>query len=119
MVRAVLLEGHLPEAQFEWQPLDQLAAPEPDPTREPLLVRSISRPIPLPPASPHKRDDGRTLDVGQGSVQRIHGPYIMSGGWVTKEIIRHYHYFETSAGLRMWLYFDDCRKRWFQQGLVR
>ena len=120
VVRAVLREGHLPEASFGWEPLAQLqpAAPEAKLVR-PLVRRLHAKPQILPPQSRHVRDDGWLLSgLEQGAIVRIHGPYIVSGGWWAGEVQRDYHYAELRRGDCLWVYFDRGRHRWFCHGAV-
>jgi protein ImuB len=120
VVRAVLREGHLPEARFTWEPLAQLqpAAPETKLVR-PLVRRLHAKPQILPAQSRHVRDDGWLLSgLEQGAIVRIHGPYVVSGGWWTNEVQRAYHYAELRRGDCLWVYFDRGRHRWFCHGAV-
>jgi protein ImuB len=119
--KAVLRDGHLPEAQYGWQAMDEIVLPAPAPGRERALVRRIHpRPRVLPP--PHGRathDDGWLLSgLEQGSVVRLHGPYRLSGGWWIKESTREYVFAEMKRGDCLWLYYDRARRRWFVQGIV-
>ena len=52
-----------------------------------------------------------------GSVTRLAGPYIVSGGWWASEVHREYHYAETRRGECLWVYYDRHRRRWFLHGL--
>jgi protein ImuB len=126
VVRAVLRDGHLPEARFGWEPVRELPQPRPRPSPLRLLVRRVlSRPRLLPPQSTHVRNDGWVLaGLEQGSIVKIDGPYIVSGGWWmaaapgAQETHREYHFAETRRGDCLWLYFDRRRRRWFQHGAV-
>lgn len=120
VVRAVIRPGHLPEARFGWERLDAVVAPHPRRDRPRLLVRRVlARPLLLPPQPPSVRDDGWVLSgLAHGSVTRIVGPYILSGGWWQSEIHREYHFAETRRGDCLWLYYDRARRRWFQHGAV-
>ena len=120
IVRAVLRDGHLPEASFGWERLVNVvpAAPSPPPLRA-LVRRMLVRPIVLPPQARQVRDDGWLLSgLEHGAVVRIVGPYVVSGGWWTHEIQREYHFAELRRGDCLWVYFDRARKRWFQHGAV-
>jgi protein ImuB len=65
----------------------------------------------------HLRDDGWIpFDVAAGSVVKLHGPYVVSGGWWQKEQQREYHYAQTRRGDLLWIYFDRVERRWFLQG---
>ncbi len=55
-----------------------------------------------------------------GAVERIFGPYIVSGGWWSggPEVHREYHFAELRRGDCLWVYYDRNRRRWFWQGAV-
>jgi protein ImuB len=98
VVRAVLQEGHLPEAGFRWEPLDRLAPARPRQVERRPLVRRLHAPArPLP----------RT------SAEPGGGPFIVSGGWWVREVHREYYFIETRDGAILWVYFDRRRRRWF------
>jgi len=121
VVKAVLREGHLPEARFGWEPISTVPSPRPRPSPIRLLIRRVmTRPLALPPQSPNVRDDGWVLaGLAQGTVTRIVGPHVISGGWWSgAEIHREYHFVETRRGDCLWLYYDRRRRRWFQHGVV-
>lgn len=104
VVRARLVDGHLPEASFAWEPLEQVALPRPGAAGPRALVRRIlARPVPLP---------RRQLP------QKLRGPYVVSGGWWTEAVHRDYYFAETPHGDFLWVYFDRRRRRWFLQGRV-
>jgi protein ImuB len=124
VVRAVLREGHLPEASFGWERLVHAvhAAPSPplvQPLVRPLVRRLLPRPQPLPPQARQVRDDGWLLTgLEHGAVLRIKGPYIVSGGWWATELQREYHFAELRRGDCLWVYYDRNRRRWFWHGSV-
>ncbi len=125
VVRPVLRDGHLPEARFGWEPAGAVPMPRPRPSPLRLLVRRCyARPRLLPAQDPKVRDDGWLIGgLEQGSVIRIDGPYVVSGGWWSTtepadETHREYHFAETRRGDCLWLYFDRRRRRWFQHGAV-
>lgn len=117
-----LREGHLPEARFGWQRLTQLPAAAPRAAALQLIRRIFARPRPLPAQLTNLRDDGWMLsgsaDLGHGSVIRLHGPFVLSGGWWASEVQREYHFAETQHGECLWVYYDRARRRWFWQGEV-
>lgn len=120
IVHAALKDGHLPEARFEWRPVQRVvpAAPR-DVTVRPLVRRVHRRPLLLPPQNSGVRDDGWLLrGLEHGAVTNIVGPYIVSGGWWRSEVHREYHFAETRRGDWLWVYFDRHRRRWFLQGEV-
>ena len=120
VVRAVLRDGHLPEASFGWERVAhvQPAAPTPKLVR-PLVRRLFAKPQLLPPQARQVRDDGWLLSgLEHGAVVRIMGPYIVSGGWWQHELHREYHFAELRRGDCLWVFFDRNRRRWFCQGAV-
>lgn len=119
VVRARLLDGHLPEARFAWEPLGELPPARPRPEAEPVLVRRIfSRPRPLRPLGRHDPDGWMLRGEAAGRVEALHGPYEVSGGWWRTPIHREYHFAELSTGEVLWIYYDRIRRRWFWQGEV-
>ena len=128
VVRATLKDGHLPEARFAWEPLDRVKLPRPDlnglndlnrPAAKVLVRRITAKPILLPGGPYHTHEDGwLILGPKYGTVDRLTGPYVFSGGWWRKEIQREYYYAETRRGDILWLYYDRLRRRWFLQGTI-
>lgn len=122
VLRAKVREGHLPEARFAWEVLDEVRLPEPSPPpdgKRPLVRRIYSRPFQLPPQEHRFRDDGWILgDFDRGPVTNVIGPYIVSGGWWAGEVHREYHFAETRRGDCLWVYYDRRRRRWFLHGEV-
>jgi protein ImuB len=119
IVHARLREGHLPEARFDWEPLRTLPAPEARLVASLPLVRRIFSPT-IGLASPARREpDGWLIARFQdGPIDEILGPYLVSGGWWTREIARAYYYVRTRSGRWLWIYNDQKRRRWFLQGEV-
>jgi protein ImuB len=112
-------EGHLPNALFTWERLDQLPEARPREVPTPSLVRRIfTRPILLPARPRHEPDGWMLRGLEQGPVVRVLGPYIISGGWWRRRIHREYHFAETQHGEILWAYYDRYRRRWFLQGRV-
>lgn len=121
VVRAELREGHLPEARYEWVPIEAAVFPATSPRAglRPLVRRMRERPQLLPVQDNHVRDDGWLLrGLEAGPVTKIVGPYIVSGGWWASEVHREYHFAETRRGECLWVYFDRRRRRWFLHGQV-
>jgi protein ImuB len=120
VVRAVLRDGHLPEARFGWERVVHAKTPAPKPPSVRPLVRRIHyRPQLLPAQTSNVRDDGWLLSgLEHGTVTRLDGPYIVSGGWWASEIHREYHFAETRRGDCLWLFYDRARRRWFMHGAV-
>ncbi len=119
VVKPVLRDGHLPEARFDWQAVTSLATPAPRAVRHPPLVRRIfARPIPFSPGR-HRDAEGELLKhIDQGTVRETFGPYIVSGGWWSREVRREYYFVRTSNGRALWMYYDRRRMSWFIQGEV-
>jgi protein ImuB len=120
VVRAVLREGHLPEASFGWERLVHVVGAKPqEKLVRPLVRRLLARPQALPPQVRQVRDDGWLLsNLEHGAVVRIVGPYVISGGWWQHELHREYHFAELRRGDCLWVYYDRNRRRWFWQGAV-
>ena len=131
VVQAKLKDGHLPEARFTWEPLSRVRLPRNDlnglndlnvlncPTAKVLVRRIMAKPISLPGGPRHTHEDGwLILGHKYGSVDKLSGPYVFSGGWWNKEIQRDYYYAETRRGAIAWVYYDRVRRRWFLQGWI-
>jgi protein ImuB len=120
VVCAKLADGHLPEARFVWEPLSQVKLPKPNNTEVKTLVRRIkAKPQRLAGAPYPSHEDGWLILGHQyGSIDKLTGPYVFSGGWWNREIQREYYYAETRRGDFLWLYYDRIRRRWFWQGAV-
>jgi len=132
VVRAVLCDGHLPEACFSWQPLEQLSEPaapiaamsgEPEVASlalRPLVRRIFRRPEVLSAPARQLRDDGWLIRGPEyGPVVHSAGPYLINGGWWLKEVQREYQFILTRCGALLWVYQDKCRHRWFLHGQVQ
>ena len=128
VVRAKLTDGHLPEARFTWEPLHRVKLPacpehrrrEPNKEASKTLVRRImAKPVSLPSSPRRTHEDGwLILGPKYGTVDKLIGPYVFSGGWWNKEIQRDYYFAETRRGAIAWVYYDRVRCRWFLQGFV-
>jgi protein ImuB len=129
VVHAKLTEGHLPEARFAWEPLNRIKLPQNvlnglndlnNLNSSKVLVRRImAKPVPIS-ASPRRTHEDGWLILGPkyGTVDRLIGPYVFSGGWWNREIQRDYYFAETRRGAIAWVYYDRVRRRWFLQGFV-
>ncbi len=119
VVKPVLRDGHLPEARYEWEPVASLSAPQPRAVRHPPLVRRIfARPIPFSPGR-HRDAEGELLKhIDEGTVRETFGPYLVAGGWWSREVRREYYFVRTSNGRALWMYYDRRRMSWFIQGEV-
>lgn len=128
VVQAKLKDGHLPEARFAWEPLNRINLPRRalndlndlnGPAPRALVRRIMAKPMCLPGVPRHTHEDGwLILGHKYGSVDKLSGPYVFSGGWWNKEIQRDYYYAETRRGAIAWVYYDRVRRRWFLQGLI-
>ena len=118
--RVRLREGHLPEARWTWEPLAAVVRPQPHAVAlRPLMRRIVLRPSMLSPPPRAPRDAG-WLPTGPeaGTVVRVVGPDILSGGWWRQEIHRDYYFAETARGDLLWLFYDRRRRQWFLHGRV-
>ncbi len=83
-----------------------------------LVRRILAKPVPLP-ARPRTHDDGwLLLGPKYGAIEKLSGPYLISGGWWVREIHREYYFAETHRGDILWVYYDRPRRRWFLQGWI-
>lgn len=112
LVRAVLRDAHLPEAQFRWVPLAEddpppLSAPRVEAARPLRLVRRL-----LVPAEPWRAAEAKAATPRDG------GPDLLSGGWWHREVRRRYRLEETPDGRLLWVFYDGRRGRWFLHAIV-
>jgi protein ImuB len=162
---ARMVEAHLPEARVALEPVARLARAQPRKVRLAPVVRRIlwqPEPAVLCPAPPPARTNGaasvRSADLnlasrraaaghpagmilrGAGFIAEAAGPFVVSGGWWRREVVRDYWYVrvenwltgggrvradsgaaqETAPGpgVWLWIYRDARRLRWFRQGVV-
>ena len=144
VVCAKLTDGHLPEARFTWKPLSRVKLPRNnlnpstefilseveglragsaeqlnDNSQNVLVRRVFAKPQRLAGGPYHSHEDGwLILGPKQGTIDKLTGPYVLSGGWWNREIQREYYYAETRRGDLLWLYYDRIRRRWFWQGSI-
>jgi protein ImuB len=120
VVGARLREGHLPEAGFTWVAFDKMLEAKPRKIAvRPLIRRIQTSPSPLPPRPRNERNDNWLMQgLEYGSVVRMLGPYIVSGGWWMSTVHREYHFVETRRGDLLWAYYDRRRRRWYLHGRV-
>lgn len=117
--RAHLREGHLPEARFAWERMDELPRARPVAVQRPPLVRRfLPRPVALSRQRRNEPDGWLITGLENGPVEEIMGPYILSGGWWQREVHREYHFIRTRHGGWLWVFFDRRRRRWFLHGTV-
>jgi protein ImuB len=117
VVKAVLRDAHLPEARFVWQPVSTVPMPQPRTVRmAPLVRRIFTKPVPF--STGRHREAGAELirHIDEGTVRETFGPYIVAGGWWTREIQREYYYVRTSEGRALWMFYDRHRMGWFILG---
>ncbi|MBS2036791.1 hypothetical protein JST97_17505 [bacterium] len=105
VVQACLQEGHLPAASFRWEPLEKLTGrPHPqEKISNKMLRRFYAAPQPIAAPKPD---------------QLLNGPYRLSGGWWNREIERDYYFLLTHKGEIDWVFLDQRRQLWFQEGVV-
>jgi protein ImuB len=126
VVSAKLTDGHLPEARFTWEPISRVKLPRnvlkglSSPSAKVLVRRIAAKPRPLGGGGSHHSHDDGWLILGHkhGTIDKLTGPYVFSGGWWNREIQREYYFAETRRGDLLWLYYDRVRRRWFWQGAV-
>ena len=117
VVHARLLDGHLPEARYDWEILEappEAARPRLE-DRLPLVRRIEPRPRPV--AGPWS-GAWYPGELDDGPVEELLGPQLLSGGWWVRETTRAYHWARTRSGRWLWLYHDRVRDRWFLHGEV-
>ena len=134
VVRARLVDAHLPEARFAWEPLPAVtrAAPRAVACR-PLVRRLYARPLPLrlPPAPapaagslPAARSENPRCTESHPYRRRARlasvacGPHVVSGGWWRTPAHREYYFAAGRGGDTLWVYYDHPRRRWLWQGQV-
>lgn len=127
VTRAALKPGHLPEARFTLTPQPKVRLPAPSLPKQPftdrrfkgqLIRRVFVRPIPLqnrPVVGPR---GCHLLGMTEAPSTRIHGPFVISGGWWANLVHREYYFTETESGEILWVYFDKRRRKWFLHGKV-
>jgi protein ImuB len=119
VVRAVLRDAHLPEARFAWERVDAVAPPKPRAVRTPPLVRRIhARALPFSPGRHRDAQAELIRHIDEGTVRETLGPYIVAGGWWTREVQREYYFVRIATGRVLWMYYDRRRMGWFIQGEV-
>jgi protein ImuB len=136
---ARLRDGHLPEARFGYEPVNELRAPRVITANEaapamtqssaiPLVRRLYATPLPLPwPSGPAFARAARGDEpysaapgaVAASAITLANGPDRISGQWwSSSEQRRDYYYVETSSGEVLWVFYDEHKKRWLLHGSV-
>ncbi|MGE0821630.1 MAG: DNA polymerase Y family protein [Candidatus Binatia bacterium] len=121
VVRACLRAGHLPEAQFTWEPLAEMAYPRPRQrvAPAPVVRRILQQPLLLASPPRHERHDGWLIaGAAPGPVMQMAGPFLITGGWWQGEVEHEYAFVETQRGDLLWVFYDRRRRRWMLQGRV-
>lgn len=104
VVRARLVEAHLPEARFRWEAAREVPAPRPTPPGEPApLIRSVRREPRLLTRAP--------LPLGSG-------PGRVRTGWWEDPQERDYYWAETPGGEILWVFQSTDDHRWYLHGTV-
>jgi protein ImuB len=87
--------------------------------RTPPLVRRIyARPLPFSPGRHREAEAELIRHIDEGTVRETLGPYIVSGGWWSREVQREYYFVRTSNGRALWMFYDRRRMGWFIHGEV-
>ncbi|MDH4037944.1 MAG: DNA polymerase Y family protein [Candidatus Krumholzibacteria bacterium] len=119
VVKAVLRDGHLPEARFVWEPVTTVPMPQPRSiAATPLVRRIFSRAVPFSPGRSRDASAELIRHIDEGTVRETFGPYVISGGWWTREVQREYYFVRTAGGRSLWMFYDRRRMGWFIQGEV-
>ena len=120
VLRMVRRDGHLPEAMYGFEPMTRLEPARPRLDAQPRWIRRVlKKPRRLPGAPRVSRDEGwRPIDPAAGPVVKMHGPYVVSGGWWQREQQREYHFAQTLRGDLLWVYFDRVQRCWYLHGWV-
>jgi protein ImuB len=121
VVRVRLQDGHLPQARFRWEPVAAASRERPQPQRvdsRPLVRRIYEKPLPLPPRERHEPDGWLLRGFECGRVEKLSGPYDVSGGWWSRAVEREYYFAHMSRGDVLWIYYDRRRRRFFVEGRV-
>lgn len=119
VVRAVIREGHLPEARYAWETVETLREARPVEVGAGTLVRRVHpRPVALAPRARHEPDGWLPHGMNAGAVGEMIGPHLITGGWWRAPVERAYHFARLADGRWIWLYDDRRRRRWFLQGEV-
>lgn len=119
VTKARVLEAHLPEASFRFEPIQHARLGEQASSTpvSSMIRRVYSRPKPLPPRTPKEPEAGPSLAKNH-AIEHMYGPYRVSGGWWKRLVERDYYYAETDHGDLLWLFYDRPRKRWFLHGVL-
>ena len=116
---AELRDGHLPEARYEWRPLERIDKPEARKVKtKPLVRRIFSRAIGFIGRSSDSHEGVFLSTINSGAVRELLGPFVISGGWWIRRVHREYYFARTASGRWLWVYYDRRRRKFYQQGAV-
>jgi protein ImuB len=128
VVHARLDHGHLPSAQFAWEPLAHapLRASPAVVTMRPLVRRIFAQPREVgadfarlaPGSRLQASGTANVLAEARSQKPEAVGPYILAGGWWNGGVRRDYYFVPAENGNLWWVFFDHRRQRFFLQGCV-
>ena len=119
VVRAHLVEAHLPEACYTWELLDAVVPPSSVDVACRPMVRRIHAASPNVSFQSCVRSNGLLLRNGVAEqIDRATGPYFVSGGWWHALVHREYYFAQVCNGDLLWIYYDRPRRQWRWQGQV-
>lgn len=108
ILRAKCSKSHLPEDSFQWEPFDQLQHRTPG---QPASATMVRRFLDCPQ---------RVSKPDRAALQRLLGPYSVSGFWWRKNGVQRSDYFaETHSGNTQWIFYDPNSRAWYTQGFVQ
>jgi protein ImuB len=101
---------------FAWEPVEAVADARRARSKSPPLVRRIqSRAVPFSPGRHRDAQAELIRHIDEGTVRETVGPFIVSGGWWSREVQREYYFVRTSNHRVLWMYYDRPRMSWFIQ----
>ncbi len=112
VVHARLLDGHLPQDRFAWEPLTQLDRPVVESHPMSSDVRGAHSPV----MAVRRYYDRPCSAAAPGRGVRLHGPYRITSGWWSRLLSRDYYFADTPRGSIEWLYYDRIRNDWRMEG---
>jgi protein ImuB len=119
VVRARLVEAHLPEACYTWELLDAVVPPSPVDVACRPMVRRIHAASKQLSFQSYCESNGSLLRNGVSEqIDQVAGPYFVSGGWWHSLVHREYYFAQICDGDLLWIYYDRPRRQWCWQGQV-